>query len=171
MKIAFLDRDGTIVKDYPDEEWKHHKHPELIPEAIDALKALQGIGYSFMITTNQYLIDEGFISYNDYQEFTKKMIELYRSYGIEFLEIFYCPHSRLTHCHCRKPQTGMFEIAFKKYPALQKCMVIGDSKCDMEAAINIRANGIAIHKRAHMNHPSIHNLKSIGYIKSILQDL
>ena len=28
LKIAFLDRDGTIIKDYPDEKWREIKEPE-----------------------------------------------------------------------------------------------------------------------------------------------
>ncbi len=30
MKIAFLDRDGTIIKDYPDREWANIKTPEFL---------------------------------------------------------------------------------------------------------------------------------------------
>ena len=34
MKVAFLDRDGTIVRDYPDDEWKR----KTVPEVLDGAK-------------------------------------------------------------------------------------------------------------------------------------
>lgn len=42
-KIAFLDRDGTINKDYPDNEWKYVKAPELLPGTINGLKLIQEV--------------------------------------------------------------------------------------------------------------------------------
>lgn len=41
MKVAFLDRDGTIVKDYKDEEWTHVNEPEFLEGAIKGLENLQ----------------------------------------------------------------------------------------------------------------------------------
>ena len=35
LKIAFLDRDGTIIKDYPDEKWREIKEPEFLEGSID----------------------------------------------------------------------------------------------------------------------------------------
>ena len=37
-KIVFLDRDGTINKDYPDIEWKYIKNPELLNVTIERFK-------------------------------------------------------------------------------------------------------------------------------------
>ncbi|KIL45467.1 hypothetical protein [Jeotgalibacillus soli] len=34
MKVAFFDRDGTIIADYPDHEWSEVKHPVFIDGAI-----------------------------------------------------------------------------------------------------------------------------------------
>ena len=40
MKIAFLDRDGTINKDYPDNDWKYINSPEILLGNIDGLKKI-----------------------------------------------------------------------------------------------------------------------------------
>ena len=40
MKVAFLDRDGTIIKDYPDEKWSSIKHPEFLEGSIDGMQKL-----------------------------------------------------------------------------------------------------------------------------------
>ena len=65
MKTAFLDRDGTINRDYPDVEWKGKTEPELIDGAMEGLRFLQDQGYALIMITNQYLIDEGIITFAD----------------------------------------------------------------------------------------------------------
>ena len=49
LKIAFLDRDGTIIKDYPDEKWREIKEPEFLKGSIEGLKRLKEMGYDFII--------------------------------------------------------------------------------------------------------------------------
>lgn len=41
LKIAFLDRDGTLIKDYPDEKWREIKEPEFLEGSIEGLKRLK----------------------------------------------------------------------------------------------------------------------------------
>ena len=53
LKIAFLDRDGTLIKDYPDEKWREIKEPEFLEGSIEGLKRLKEMGYDFIIITNQ----------------------------------------------------------------------------------------------------------------------
>lgn len=40
MKIAFLDRDGTINLDYPDMDWKNIENPVLLEGAITGMTLL-----------------------------------------------------------------------------------------------------------------------------------
>ena len=42
MKTAFLDRDGTINRDYPDVEWKGKTEPELIDGMTGAQRLFCG---------------------------------------------------------------------------------------------------------------------------------
>ena len=56
MKVAFLDRDGTINKDYDDNDWKHINNPEILDGNIEGLKKLKYYGYEIIIITNQYII-------------------------------------------------------------------------------------------------------------------
>jgi D-glycero-D-manno-heptose 1,7-bisphosphate phosphatase len=48
--------------------------------------------------------------------------------------IFYCPHD-YGECHCRKPDTGLFEQAFQSFPQAnaENSIVIGDSLSDIQA--------------------------------------
>ncbi|MDX8047161.1 hypothetical protein SH601_14310 [Gracilibacillus sp. S3-1-1] len=67
MNIAFFDRDGTIIEDYPDHEWTFKKHPVFINGAIDTLQKVVNEGYQIIIVTNQYIINEGYITWEEYQ--------------------------------------------------------------------------------------------------------
>ncbi|MDR2834497.1 MAG: HAD-IIIA family hydrolase [Streptococcaceae bacterium] len=148
MKIAFLDRDGTIIKDYPDSVWSSIDEPEFIEGSFEALRRIKALGYQIIIVTNQYLIDEGFIRQNDYELFAKKFIDLLSEQDIDVLDVFYCPHSRSSGCKCCKPEVGMIEKAIQKYPSinLASSFFCGDSYCDLELAekFNLRFFGIEL---------------------------
>ena len=51
------------------------KEPEFLKGSIEGLKRLKEMGYDFIIITNQYLINDGIISLNDYQQFTGKFLK------------------------------------------------------------------------------------------------
>ena len=136
MKTAFLDRDGTINRDYPDVEWKGKTEPELIDGAMEGLRFLQDQGYALIMITNQYLIDEGIITFADYQNFTDRLVWRLAQQGIHLQDIFFCPHRRDAGCRCCKPKPGMIEQALAKYPEidLKQSILIGDSAGDRELA-------------------------------------
>ena len=131
LKIAFLDRDGTIIKDYPDEKWREIKGPEFLEGSIEGLKRLKEMGYDFIIITNQYLINDGIISLNDYQQFTGKFLKKLKEENIDILKIYFCPHNEKDHCHCKKPKPGMIEQAKKDFLIdMNNSIYIGDSHVD-----------------------------------------
>ena len=131
LKIAFLDRDGTIIKDYPDEKWREIKEPEFLEGSIEGLKELKEMGYDFIIITNQYLINDGIISLNDYQQFTGKFLKKLKQENIDILKIYFCPHNDQDHCHCKKPKPGMIEQAKKDFLIdMNNSIYIGDSQVD-----------------------------------------
>lgn len=133
MKIAFVDRDGTINKDYQDEEWRHVSEPEFLDGSIEALKRIKEKGYQIIIITNQYLINDGIITLSQYRTFTEKVIEVVNSYGVDILDVFHCPHSKKENCNCFKPKTGLIDMALNKYRdiELDKSFMVGDSLCDL----------------------------------------
>ena len=117
MKTAFLDRDGTINRDYPDSQWSGKTVPEMIPGAVEGLRFLQ---------------KQGYIILEEYQNFTDSLIHRLAENGIQLLDIFYCPHRRDAGCGCCKPKPGMIEQALEKYPEmdLTQAILIGDSAGD-----------------------------------------
>jgi D-glycero-D-manno-heptose 1,7-bisphosphate phosphatase len=139
MKVAFLDRDGTIIEDYEDELWRNVMDPVFIDGSIDALKIIKEKGYEIIIITNQYLIDKKIITLSQYKNFTQKFINKLKNNGVEILDIFYCPHSRGKDCSCMKPKDGLIKSALEKYPTidLKNSFIAGDSLCDIELGRNL----------------------------------
>ena len=135
MKVAFLDRDGTINKDYDDNDWKHINNPEILDGNIEGLKKLKYYGYEIIIITNQYIISDGIISEQQYEDFNRKLIERLKKEGIDILKIYYCPHNDLDKCNCKKPKTGMIDNALNDFDIdLAKSFYIGDDYNDYELA-------------------------------------
>ena len=56
IKVAFLDRNGTINKDYDDNVWKNINNQEILDGNIEGLKKIKYYGYKIIIITNQYII-------------------------------------------------------------------------------------------------------------------
>ncbi|MDR7855250.1 HAD-IIIA family hydrolase [Tissierella sp.] len=134
MKVAFVDRDGTINKDYQDDDWRYIYEPELLDGSLEALKVISQKGYHIIIITNQYLINDGIITLLQYRKFTEKLLLELNNNEIDILDTLYCPHSRKENCNCFKPKTGLVDMALKKYPhiELDKSFTVGDSVSDVE---------------------------------------
>lgn len=137
MKIAFLDRDGTINEDYLDEVWENIEEPVILNDAILGLRELAKKGFKFIIITNQYIINSGVITEDQYFKFHNKLINILRSNRIEILETYYCPHTNEECCKCKKPKPGMIQESINKYPDidLSNSIFIGDSTTDEKAAL------------------------------------
>ena len=139
MKVAFLDRDGTINQSFWTREheggpeyWIGPADPVLLPGTIEGLRHLRAKGYEVIIITNQYPIGEGQITQAFYDEYTEKLLALLKEEGIEILDVFFCPHRRDAGCPCCKPRPGMIRAALEKYPsiAMSRSFFAGDSASD-----------------------------------------
>ena len=127
MKVAFLDRDGTINRDYPDHIWSQIQSPEILPGAIQGMKYLKEKGYKIIIITNQY------------HDFNEQLLILLEENDISILDVFYCPHSRKEQCDCCKPKNGLIKQALRKYQDinLKESFMCGDSLSDMKCAESV----------------------------------
>ena len=144
-KIAFLDRDGTISKEYSDEEWKNINTPVLLNNTIKGLKIIKDLGYDIIVLTNQNLIADGIISYKQYEDYNNKLISILEDNNISILKTYYCPHNDLDNCNCKKPKTGMIDLCLDEYNIdLTNSLYIGDSYSDynLSKKFNIRFYGI-----------------------------
>ncbi|MGP4039204.1 D-glycero-alpha-D-manno-heptose-1,7-bisphosphate 7-phosphatase [Gracilibacillus sp. D59] len=163
MKVAFFDRDGTIIEDYPDHKWSSVENPVFIEGAVNTLKEVIRKGYKIIIITNQYIINEEYITMDQYHHITNQMINSLKRENIEILDIYFCPHGKSEGCNCIKPNIGMIEQAMRKYPEinLEESFMIGDSVDDIKLAINMGIKGFGIDIGVEFQEDNIYQLKTV----------
>jgi len=133
QKCFFFDRDG-IVNRAPGpgyvESWAAF---HLLPEFPVVLKKITDAGYAGVVITNQRCVARGIITEEVLLDMHRRLRALLREeYGLELLDIYYCPHERDT-CECRKPKPGMIMRAAEEHNLdLAGSWVVGDQQTDVE---------------------------------------
>ena len=135
QKCVFFDRDGIVNKS-PGQgryvtRWADF---HLIPEFAICLRSVLKMGYQAVLVTNQRAVARGLMSTKDLEDIHQRLRRLLmRQYGLELLDIAYCPHNP-NECSCRKPSPGMIlAMADKHNLDLAASWMIGDSETDIEA--------------------------------------
>ncbi|MCI9161949.1 MAG: D-glycero-beta-D-manno-heptose 1,7-bisphosphate 7-phosphatase [Lachnospiraceae bacterium] len=141
-RVVFLDRDGTLNEEV---HYLHRKEDLRILDGVpEAICRLRRGGYRIVVVTNQAGVARGYYQESDVKQLHCYMNELLRPQGAEVDFFFYCPHHPehglgryKVCCHCRKPGTGMFEMA-EQYIQVDKAhsWMVGDKLIDVEAGKN-----------------------------------
>lgn len=147
-KVIFLDRDGVINEDLG---YVHKSKDFIFIEGVfSSLKRLQSLGYKFIVVTNQSGIGRNFFSVQDYRDLDNWMILRFKENGIDILDTFFCPHTPLDKCKCRKPKPGLFNQAIEKYNIdIDSSWMIGDSERDIVAANRIGIRNSILVRSGH----------------------
>jgi D-glycero-D-manno-heptose 1,7-bisphosphate phosphatase len=144
VKLAILDRDGVINFD-SDQYIKSPAEWRPIPGSIEAIARLNQSGYRIAVATNQAGIGRGLFDMATLNAINDKMMEMVFRQGGRIDALFFCPHTALEQCGCRKPRTGMFEeIAARFHTDLKGVPVVGDSLKDLQAAEQVGAQPILV---------------------------
>ncbi|GAB3309731.1 HAD-IIIA family hydrolase [Epidermidibacterium keratini] len=140
--LVLFDRDGTLVHDVP-----YNGDPDLVSEVDGALRALDSLrerGVPLGVVTNQSAVGRGIISYRDMVRVNDRVAS---SLG-PFTTWHSCPHGPDEGCACRKPAPGMVQRACADVGVdPRQCVVVGDTRADVEAARNAGAIGILVPNR------------------------
>lgn len=141
-RVIFLDRDGTLNEEV---HYLHRKEDlKLLDGVAEALRIFKEHGYRLVVVTNQAGVARGYYAEADVEALHRYMDGVLRQQGAGIDAFFYCPHhpehgigEYKTVCHCRKPDTGMFEQA-ERYFDIDKAgsWMIGDKLIDVEAGRN-----------------------------------
>ena len=149
-KIVFLDRDGTIHREV---NYLHKTEDlEFLPGVAEAMKLLKDAGFKLVVITNQAGVARGYYTCEDVEELHHFMNEQLAAQGAGVDAFYYCPHHPVhgigiykKDCHCRKPGTGMFEMAEKEFQVDKlHSYMIGDKLIDVEAGKNYGVAGILV---------------------------
>jgi D-glycero-D-manno-heptose 1,7-bisphosphate phosphatase len=144
VKLAILDRDGVINFD-SDQYIKSPAEWRPIPGSIEAIARLNQHGYRIAVATNQSGIGRGLFDMATLNAINDKMMELVFRQGGRIDALFFCPHTAVEECGCRKPRTGMLEeIAVRFHTELKGVPSIGDSLKDLQAAESVGAQPILV---------------------------
>lgn len=134
---VFLDRDGvlTVEQGYVDAVEKLC----IFPYAAECVRRIRDKGFHVIVVTNQSGVARGLFTEVKLREMNE---HLKQQTGVD--AVFYCPHhpegiveEYRRNCNCRKPGTGMFEMACNKFDIdMINSYMVGDRAGDIIAGQN-----------------------------------
>jgi len=128
---VFLDRDGVINENRSAYVRKPSQWVP-IPGAVESVARLYRAGYPVVVVTNQSGIARGYYTENDVKEIHSVMSAAFQAAGARVGAVYYCPHHPSEGCTCRKPETGMIEMARSELSLPRGGWMVGDAHTDME---------------------------------------
>ena len=144
-RIAFVDRDGTLIEEPPDEQVDRLDKLRLAQGVVPALQRLHEAGFELVIVSNQDGLGTESFPQEDYRAPHEFLLDLLGSQGISFAEVFVCPHRPEDGCECRKPRTGLVNEFMRTRPVDRAASVmIGDRDTDLKFAENLGVRGFRV---------------------------
>ncbi|MFH0863368.1 MAG: D-glycero-beta-D-manno-heptose 1,7-bisphosphate 7-phosphatase [Candidatus Altiarchaeota archaeon] len=129
-KAVFLDRDGTINKHTTGyvTSWKMFR---FLPNSLEALRELARTDYKVIVVTNQSAVARGLMSRENLEDIHERMLSHVEEAGGRIDAIYVCAHHPDERCACRKPLTGLLELAKETFDLdLKKSWMVGDNTKD-----------------------------------------
>ncbi len=160
QKAVFLDRDGTInryvgfltdINDF-----------ELLDNAAEAVKLINGSEYLAIVVTNQPVVARGEVTFEQLYDIHSKMETLLGMKGAYLNAVYFCPHhpdsgfegeikELKRDCDCRKPKPGMLLRAAEDFNIdLSESYMIGDGDNDMLAGKNAGCHVMRIERNGDL---------------------
>lgn len=145
---AFLDRDGTLIRD--ERFLADASLMRLLDGAVDAVRRINEAGILAIVATNQSGIGRGLITPEQYESTRQRLDELVQSGGAHLDAQYHCPHAPGVDrpCDCRKPLTGMFLRAAAAFDIdLRRSLYVGDRRRDVQPALTLGGYGVLVPSR------------------------
>jgi D-glycero-D-manno-heptose 1,7-bisphosphate phosphatase len=144
-RAAFLDRDGTIMRDanYVQDP----RDVQLLPDAAAAIRRLNERNIPVIVVTNQSGIARGWLTTDDYAAVQAQLLELLADEQAHITATYMCPHHPDVsgECDCRKPGLGMYRQAIADHGLdPTQSVFIGDRLRDVIPAGSLGGLGILL---------------------------
>ena len=140
---VFIDRDGTIAEEVS--YLNHLSRFRMFPFVAAATRCLNQAGFPVVVVTNQSGVGRGYFPESLVHEVNQLMSRQLSQAGAMIDAVYYCPHTSEENCNCRKPRTGMLDLAAREHALdLHRSFVVGDRYGDIELARNAHARGILV---------------------------
>ena len=144
-RVLFIDRDGTLIDEPEDFQVDALEKIRLVDGVIPALIEIAAHGYRLVMVSNQDGLGTASFPEKQFKSCQDHMLAMFTSQGIEFDEIFICPHVPDDGCECRKPRAGLLTRYLSETDIdTDNSAVIGDRETDMELADKIGVRGILL---------------------------
>lgn len=140
---AFLDRDGTIIRDhgYVDDP----ADVELLPGAAEAVSLLNSRSIPVVVVTNQSGIGRGYYTEADFRTVQDAVERALAMAGSALDGVYHCAHAPEEPCECRKPGLGMYREAAERLGIdLERALYVGDKVSDVRPALTTGGTGFLL---------------------------
>lgn len=144
---VLLDRDDTLIADGPYLNDPTRVRP--LPGVQRALRRLRERGLLLGVVTNQSGVAKGLITAEQLAAVNARVEELLGPFHTWQV----CVHDETAACACRKPQPGMVLSAAEDLGVdAERCVLIGDTGGDVEAALAARARAVLVPTARTLGH-------------------
>jgi D-glycero-D-manno-heptose 1,7-bisphosphate phosphatase len=149
-RAVFLDRDGTLIRDYAHGSDPSQTQP--LPGVVEALEALQAAGYRLVVVTNQSGVARGYYSVDEARAAGAHLAAVLKGAGVRLDGYYLSPFHRdgqiprfSRESEWRKPGSGMLAQAAEDLKLdLSSSWMLGDNLSDVEAGLAAGGRGILV---------------------------
>ena len=144
-RAAFLDRDGTIIRDAS--YLRDPRDVELLPGAAAAIRRLNEADISVIVVTNQSGIARGLLTLADYNAVRERIDSALQAEQAQITATYMCPHHPDVDgpCNCRKPGLLMYRQAMRVHEVdPTRSLFVGDRMRDVIPAVALGGTGIML---------------------------
>ena len=142
---VFLDRDGVLTEE--NSYVASVDELKIFPYSQECVEQIHKKGYYAVVVTNQSGVARGLFTEKELQEMNRFLME---QTGVD--AVYYCPHhpdGKIEQyrklCHCRKPETGMFEAACERFGIeMKESYMVGDRAGDILAGQKAKLKTILV---------------------------
>ena len=144
-KVLFVDRDGCLIVEPPDEQIDSFEKLDLVPGVIAALQRCVAAGYELVMVTNQDGLGTAGFPEAAFQGPQELLLRILASQGIRFREVLIDRSFEHEGLHTRKPGTGLLlhYLADDGWSRVASALV-GDRETDMQLAANLGVRGFRV---------------------------
>jgi imidazoleglycerol-phosphate dehydratase/histidinol-phosphatase len=151
-KVLFIDRDGTIIVEPPDEQVDSFEKFAFLPNVISNLsKIAKELDYELVMVSNQDGLGTASFPDETFYPVQNKMLQILQSEGIVFKDIFIDKSFPSDNLPTRKPGTAMLQIYIYGNYDLANSYIIGDRITDVQLAKNLGCKSILIAKEINID--------------------
>jgi imidazoleglycerol-phosphate dehydratase / histidinol-phosphatase len=144
-KVLFIDRDGTLIIEPPDEQIDSLEKLEFYPGVFSWLPRIAAeTDFDLVIVTNQDGLGTERFPENTFWPAHNKMIKAFQNEGVVFSDTFIDKSLPAENKLTRKPGTAMLTKYFSEQFDLKNSFVIGDRLTDVQLAKNLGCKAILL---------------------------